>query len=324
MIAIPFAVGCLAKILLIDPVHGAWFSGISGDNFLLAWCSGMVVQGALMSFFGVPQLVKSLVGQLRGKGSRIQGSQSRSSASLQKMRTVVGHAPEMLGMGILFCMVFSWLSFSWSAQIFVMMGVLVCGYQLMIFMGKVGLAPLGRFATFVMVPGLVIFGFTHLQAIMVAAFVEISGGVAANGLSGQKLGQLARLDKDIVYWMQWLALILCAFMIGGIFWILIQGFGLGGADLVAQKAQSRALLINAYGFDMYALALGVLFGFALKLLKVNASLVLGGLIMPLDWSLLLIVSGLSTYLVKDKEAQYPFWSGVFAASSIWMLLKAIF
>lgn len=43
--------------------------------------------------------------------------------------------------------------------------------------------------------------------------------------------------------------------------------------------------------------------------------------MPIDYSLPLIFGGLSASLVKNKEDYFPFWSGVFAANSLWMLLK---
>ncbi len=218
---------------------------------------------------------------------------------------------------------FSWFAFSYAAQLFVVIGAVLCAYQLMIFMGKVGLAPLGRFATFVMLPGLVFFGFTALQATLVSAFVEISGGVAADALSGCKLGQLSHINSKLVRTFQWCALVLTALTIGIVFWLLINQFGLGSVDLIAQKAQSRALLVKAYDFDIMAIIVGILFGFVLKKIRVNSSLVLGGLLMPIDWSLILVISGLTTYIVRDKESYYPFWSGVFAASSIWMLMKAL-
>jgi hypothetical protein len=39
---------------------------------------------------------------------------------------------------------------------------------------------------------------------------------------------------------------------------------------------------------------------------------------------MLIAGGLSTYLVKEKEEQYPFWSGVYATNSLWIFIKMLF
>lgn len=317
VLAVPFAVGAFAKLLIIDPCHKIFFSALKSDSFLLAFCAGMIVQGTIMSFISFPKMLMTTLEKWRAGGTLHQVIQEKCSIIRLSLIEV------FLGC-VTFGIVSYYLRVSFLGMAFVLAGSAICAYQLMLFMGKVGLAPLGRFATFVMVPGMIIFGFTAVQAAVVAAFVEISGGVAADALSGKKIAQLARMEQKTVSMFQWLSLSVCSLCVGGAFWLLITHFGIGSAELIAQKAQSRALLINAYGFDIAAMGFGVLFGFLLKKLRVNASLVLGGLLMPLDWSLILIASGLSTYLVKDKEAQYPFWSGVFAASSLWMLLKTLF
>jgi len=47
-------------------------------------------------------------------------------------------------------------------------------------------------------------------------------------------------------------------------------------------------------------------------------LVFTGIIFKVGFSLMLITGGLLTYLTKDKEAYDPFWSGMFAAGSLWI------
>ena len=60
------------------------------------------------------------------------------------------YLPIICAMGVAIVIFFSWFAFSFTAQLFVTVGAALCAYQLIIFMGKVGLAPLGRFGTFVM------------------------------------------------------------------------------------------------------------------------------------------------------------------------------
>lgn len=315
VIAVPFAVGALAKIFIVGPLHTLFFTNLNVDNFLLALCCGIIVQGALMSFADAPKFISKMIHFMR---------YSFATRTIPYTNiSLADYLPLIIAGCVALIIFFSWFAFSFAAQLFVMVGTALCAYQLIMFMGKVGLAPLGRFATFVMLPGLVLFGFNAMQATLVSAFVEISGGVAADALSGSKLGQLSHIHGKLVHKFQWFALVVTSLAIGMVFWFLINHFGLGSAELVAQKAQSRALLINAYDFDFYVILIGILFGFVLKKVKINASLVLGGLLMPIDWSLIIVLSGLTTYLVKNKEAYYPFWSGVFAASSIWMLIKAL-
>ena len=170
---------------------------------------------------------------------------------------------------------------------------------------------------------LFIFNLDYVHIVIIATFVEICGGVAADILFGRKIAQLASIDPLHIRLYQILGLIVSAVSIGLVFWLLITQFGLGSDQLFAQRAQARALLVNAKTFNYWVLALGVLFSFVLKKAKINPMLVLGGLLMPLNITIGLVLSGLSTLLVQEKEDYFPFWSGVFAANSLWMLVQAL-
>ena len=123
---------------------------------------------------------------------------------------------------------------------------------------------------------------------------------------------------------QLLGLLISSISIGIIFWFLINHFGLGSSELFAYRAQSRQLLIQAQQFDYTVVLIGALFGLLLQQINLNPMLVLGGLLMPLDITFGLVIGGLLAMVVRDKEAWYPLWSGVFASNSIIMLLRAIF
>jgi hypothetical protein len=128
--------------------------------------------------------------------------------------------------------------------------------------------------------------------------------------------------RKVTYY-QYLGLLVSCSVIGIIFWLLITYLGLGSPELFAQRAQARALLVHAQQFDLKALALGALYGFALKYVRVNPMLVLGGILMPLNLSLGLVLGGLAAYAVRDAERWFAWWSGVFAANSLWMVIRAM-
>lgn len=315
MLTVPLLVGVFSKYLILEPLHAFIFAHISNDNFLLAFFSGMVLQGAVMSFVDVPSLFTRAYKALHKKVGTF-------SIQTNMMQQIAWYAP--ICMLALFIPFFFYFGFSLVAQLYVLVGTIICIYQLIIIAGKIGLAPLGRFATFVMVPGLLFFGFNGVQATVVATFVEISGGVAVDALFGRKMGQLASIDRRYIVWFQMFGVVVAALSIGAIFLMLITHFGLQTPELFAQRAQSRAVLINAYSFDYYVMACGALFAFVLKYFKINAVLVLGGLAMSVDVSLLLVLGGIMAMCVKDPEEYYSFWSGVFSASSLWMVLKTLF
>lgn len=321
MLAVPFAVGALLQFFAVGPLNYFLFPNVSSETFLLALCAGLVLEGAVISFW---ELGKKTLNTMRGAKHRSWVTMTQAlykrifSFDFQR-----AHRLELLVVIGLLLAFFVWLQLSLLAQLFVIMGTSMCVYELMVFMGKVGLAPLGRFATFVMLPALVLFGISPVQATLVAAFVEIAGGVAADAMSGKKIGKLAGLDEVWVHRMQWISLLATGLLIGVIFWVLYIHFGIGVTPLIAQKAQARALLIGSYTFDFWVVGLGVILGYLLKRMHIATSLVLGGLLMPYDISLILIAGGFSTSLVKEPQDQVPFWSGVFAASSLWMIGKAL-
>ncbi len=174
-----------------------------------------------------------------------------------------------------------------------------------------------------MVPAMLIFNLTHVQLVLIATFVEMSGGIAADVLFGRKLAQLSDISRAKMRQYQLLGLCVASLSIGVIFWLLINHFGLGSPELFAYRAQSRQLLIQAKQFDYMVLMLGALFGMLLQCFKCNPMLVLGGLLMPLDMTAGLVFGGFLAYLTPKKEEFYPLWSGVFAGNSIFMLLRAI-
>ena len=312
IIAIPLAIGAFSKIFIIDPLNFVLFSTLTGSDFLLAFCSGMVVVGAFQSFLDLPKLIRSLAHGLKNgtMGNRFFGDLKNSISFIEFFI--------VLSLVISF---FTYFNFSILEQIYVIIFTFVCTYQLTLIAGKIGMAQLGRFATFVMVPALFIFGVDAVKAAIIATFVEITCGVAADVLFGKKMGYLAQIPSKQLKRFQLFGLLISVLTIGIIFWLLINYFGLGSEDLFTQRAQVRALLINVQSFNSYVLILGGIFGYLLKKLHANPMMVLGGLLMPLNYSLGLIVGGILTKFTQQREEWEPFWSGVFAANSLWELIK---
>lgn len=311
VIAIPLLIGIISKIAVCNPLHAQFFPHLRTDAFLLAFCSGMVMYGALLSFLDLPGVLYKAIQKLY--------INRKNNVSIN---SIPFQWPIVLVAGGLIALLW-YFKFSVISQIYLIIFTIVCVYQLLLIGGKLGIAPMPRFATFVMVPGILLFGFDAIQATVVSTLVEVAGGVAVDVLFGRKMGLLADVSPKKIRQFQWLGLIVSSFSIGIIFWLLIKHFGLGSAQLCAQRAQTRALLIGIRSFDFFALIAGALYGALLKECKINASLVLGGILMSLEYSVILTLGGLSTYLVADKEQWYPWWSGMFAASSIWMIIQAI-
>jgi hypothetical protein len=315
VIAVPLLVGALAKIVVVDPTNQLFFSHLSSVEFVLAFCSGMVLVGAVLSFAQLPSLLKKGVEQLMNG--------LKGSASSQKLFIAKEHLFELGVVSIVLITFLSYFNFSPLAQLYLVISTFIWGYQIAAVAGKIGMATLGRYATFAMIPAMFLFNLNFTQIVLISTFVEIAGGVAVDVLFGRKLARMTDIKESTTKLYQLLGIVVSSMSIGIVFWLLIKHFGLGSEHLSAYRAQSRRLLIDVKQFDYYVLLLGGLFGYALKYCKVNPALVLGGLLMPLNISIGLIVGGFSGSFVKDRGEWEPFWSGVFASNSIWMLLQAL-
>jgi uncharacterized oligopeptide transporter (OPT) family protein len=313
-ITIPLLAGALIRIFCADLLHAHYFSYLSHSEFLLAFCSGMVLFGAVMSLLVMPQRIWRFF-----TGSK---TKTITNASLKKYitkRSVIS----IIGVAGCFFTVLSYFKLSLLAQIYIIVCSALCAYQIAVIAGKIGMAYLGRFATFVMVPGMLLFGLNAMQVTILAAFVQICGGVATEILFGLKTAQLANLNKKETKAYQVVGLIICSITVSIVFWLLVTNFKLGSPQLFAQRGQTRALLVQAGNFDYYVLALGAFFGFVLKRFKLSPMLVLGGLLMSLPLTLGLVSGGLSTFLVKKKQKWEPLCSGMYAANSLWMVIHAL-
>ncbi len=314
VIALPLLAGAISKICIMNPLNAYFFSSINSTEFSLAFGSGMVVSGTIMSFLGAPKMLYKAITKMWHGRQNLTLSQSGVSRL---------HLIE-LGALVVFNIAFlTYFKFSIITQIYLLLFTAMCTYEITMQAGKFGIARLGAFATFVMVPAIFLFKLSFVQIVLIATFVEICGGVACDILFGRKLAHSAQIPSNLVERYQWLGLLIASISVGIIFWLLITKFGLGSPELFALKAQNRQILIDAQSFNIIVLLIGFLFGFVLKWLKLNPSLVLGGILMPINISFALIAGGLMTLFTKSREEWYPFWSGVFAANSVYMLVRAL-
>ena len=314
LITVPLLVGALARVFCTDIIHADYFSYLTNSEFLLAFCSGMVLFGAVMSLMVMPQKMWHFF-----TGSKTKKFTKTSFAKYITQLSIL----QVLSVFSIFHVVLLYFKFSLLAQLYIVFFSALCAYQIVVIAGKIGMAYLGRFATFIMVPGLFLFGLNALQVTVLAAFVQICGGVATEILFGLKTAQLADLNKKETKQFQIFGLLICSVTAAVVFWLLVTRFKLGSPQLFAQRGQSRALLVQAGNFDYYVLALGALFGYVLKRLKISPMLVLGGLLMSLPLTLGLVSGGLSTFLTKKKQKWEPLCSGMYAANSLWMVINAL-
>jgi hypothetical protein len=310
MLIAPLITGALSKIILIEPLQKFFFTNLKTESVIAAWCSGMILASVARGIFGFTKNI-------------YKNWQTRPSFNQLFALSTPSEKISIKLLALFLCALpfFFMFNFSIFAILYLFAGTIICANQLISIAAKVGLAPMGRFATFVMLPGLMIFGFTGLQATQVATFVEMVGGISVQLMFGRRLMQLTSSRRSMVIIAQIVGLLVAAVTIGYVFWLIGSHGALGQSPLIAQRALSRSLLIKAYDFNVIIVFLGALFGALIKQAGINTVLVMSGLFMPLDLILFLITGSLLGLSAEHRKNWYPFWASVFSTSSLILIFN---
>jgi len=314
LIMIPLVIGAVSRVLLLDPVHAVWFSSLSSMDFILAFCSGMVVATTVRGVWD--------------SARRFMRARATSANGIRAMWHTIVDTKAWLLEGIIIMLATGAYVFYYGMPILAYIHLIVfsavCTYQMLVVAGKMGIAPLGQFATFVMMPAMVLFTHDVWHLTIISVFVAACGGVAVDVLFSRRLARLSNISIQSMKRYQYIGLVVSAVVVGVVFVVLVRALPLGSAELFAHKAQMRALLFKCGDFNIAVLVIGGIFGLLLDVLRCNAMLVLGGVLMPLNLSFGLVCGGLLAYCVKNRERYEACASGVFAANSIWMVVRAFF
>lgn len=329
VIAIPLVIGMLSKYLVLYPInhHSIYlpfkiFEIQSTEAFTMAFCSGLVVAEAL---FGIHKYPKIIWNSIRGC---VNYESLKNIFNRKKENSINGKMDLKSFIELAIVLIVSssflfYLHFSFVSQIVVVGLTLISTYQISLMGAKIGMIPFGRFATFVMIPTMLLFKIDYVQITFLCIFVNVCSAVASDLLFDYKVGELCAVSFKNIRRYQWLGLIITAICIGFLFWLLFTNFQIGSPELFAQRGKARALLIQSTGFNYWVLLMGAIYGLIIKQVGVSPALVLGGLLMPNSLSIGLILGGLVSRYFKQPDKYFPFWSGVLAGESIWILLTML-
>lgn len=313
VIAFPLFIGVLIRFICVDGIRLCWWNSCNPLNFSLALCTGIIMQSVLISFY---KSIQSFFARNIKQDFYIVYDTFKAIKICNYQYYTI-----LFGLLLVLCALY-WFPFFLFFTLYALFTTMIAVYFMIVLAAKTGLAYLGRFATFVMVPAMMIFECSWIYFIILATFVEIAGGVAVDVLSGRKIVQLAGLHDNRVVIIQWFGLLVASIATGFVLWALCSYVQLGSSELAGYKAHARALLLGIKGFDRVPLALGFCVGALCSSFRINTGTLLGGILMPLETAIGLIAGGIIAFFVKNKDVWYPLASGVFAANSLYMILKA--
>ncbi len=316
----PLIIGVLCNGLLIKPLANYTNAGIfsftmSTDQSSLtaAFCSGMILYEAILSLiswiykFDFYSFFTTLNKANRSIFSKVM--------TLAKSRILPATIVSIVTLII--------IGFSPIQAIFVSIGSIIASVEISRFVLGYGLAPFGRFASFLMFPAIAIFPLGGLQTTLLCVFVSIACAAAANLTIQNGVAKITQIDSKELKMHHWLGIFVCALSVGIIFWVLCTNLNLGTSELFAQRGRMRAILINTPSFNRWFMLLGGLFGFIMQRLKLQITMVFGGLMMPKDLTFGLICGAILRKFFDKKESVENFWTGAFIGESLIITLTLI-
>jgi uncharacterized oligopeptide transporter (OPT) family protein len=312
-IAFPLFIGMISKYIVLAPLN-QYFFHLEKHLFSMAFCSGLALAGIVPMILRYPATVWKGIKNYSGVSVfKRLSSYKDITRSLATTSTV-----SILCLTALF---FVLLGFSPFSLLIILPLTGIAAYQISYIGGTIGLAQIGRFTTMVMIPTMLLFKLSPLQITALCVFVSSCITTTTDLLFDYKIGELCRIPQKRLQLFQLLGLLVTALCVGFFMWLLFTHLQLGSAELFAQRGRARALLIQSFSFNWIVVLLGLLYGLFLKKLRINPAMVFGGVLMQNQLTIGLLIGAVATLFLKDKKEYFPFFSGIFAGESLWMIVS---
>lgn len=337
-ITMPLLIGMLSKYIILYPLNNhayylpfKLFPTLSISSFTMAFCSGLVLSEVISGFLNYPNIIlnsiKSYSGykyfhQFKSTKNFIQQLFEKINCPQKLFAKLLPNIEVILVLTIT-TILLSYYNFSLLTQIFMIILTIIATYQISYLGGQIGLVQFGRFATFVMIPTILLFKLDSFQIVLLCVFVGICSATATDLLFDYKVGQLCNITFQRIHRYQWLGLIITSLSLGLILWLLFTNLQLGTAELFAQRGKSRALLIQSINLNWVVVFFGFLYGLILKKLKISPTMAFGGILMPNGLTIGLVTGALASLLTKNRKDHFPFFSGIFSGESIWLIVSIL-
>jgi hypothetical protein len=327
---LPLLVGMMSKYFILYPLNRhseflpfSFFSPFSFDVFVTAFCSGLVLSEIIFHLAKNGFKFVKIVGDCKLSLQKFFSNMFKFISSSKHFLFLKNISLELIISLCLSSVFLSYFKFGLLAQILLLVLIVIATYQMGYIGGQIGLITFGRFATFVMIPMLLLFKLDFVQVTFLCVFFNVCAGVSSDLLFDYKVGQLCGIDFKIIRRYQWVGLIAASICAGFFLWLLFTNFQLGSVDLFAQRGRDRALLIQSLNFDLKIVLCGIVYGLILKFFKISPTMVFGGILMPNNLTIGLLIGALISFFVKNHEEKIPFCSGIFAGESIWIIMSVL-
>ncbi|MFH1832270.1 MAG: OPT/YSL family transporter [bacterium] len=351
--AYPLLVGIFIKHSIIPffNLHSLFlpfqlFAPINENNFITAFCSGLVVSELLLGILSKPayymnrvsnylkeiytflsKIIKHSLKYLQNQTpNQISSPNEQINSNISEKYNFAAFfrtAEPIFALSSSIA-VLCYLKFSILAQIVFLTFTIIATYEICYISSEIGLLQFGRYSAYVTIPMIFMFRLNFSQITAISVFFSICAATASDLLFDYKTGEFCSIKRSKLHMAQWIGLLVTSVSIGLILHVLFTHLQIGSDKLIASRGHSRALLVQSLDLNGYVVSIGILCGYILKKLKISPTMTFGGIIMPNKISFGLILGGFASVIPKDKEKYIAFCSGVFASEALWILISILF
>jgi len=314
LITIPLFIGLCSRIVALTFLKNDFFQMVKEQEFILTFSSGMLL--GLVSIVVLSYLLKVF----KNKTGIAGGDLALLVSRVLKHRLYLG----CLFFSVLLCcaVLYSW-NVSWIQQLYVLISLFFLCSVVAFIVGEVGVVEVQSFVNFIILPFTYFFFVSSMSALVIIVFCTVCVGVVVDLFFSYKLAHLAKIPYMRILKYQLLGFFVAATCVGFILWWYIYVFKLGSTHLLAEQALSQEILITFANYNYKILAMGFAYVAVLSFFCKEILVIIGGIMMPVSMSFWLILAGGFSYFIKKREQFYPFWFGVYASHSLWMIIRVL-
>lgn len=195
---------------------------------------------------------------------------------------------------------------------------IICAQELSKIVASIGLAPLGRFATFAML-GSMLFKQSKEINVFIACFCALACAASANTVLQMAIAKLAKIEEKQIIMHHIVGLILASLGAGMVFLIFFKTMNFQHGIALAQRAQMRAILMQSWTTKPFIIIIGAITAIAFKLMRIEIAMFFAGLLMNVEQTIVFILGSILGALIKkhlNTEKLNSICSGLLLGESI--------
>lgn len=306
IITIPAIIGLVNRFFALDILHKYFFEHVPGKEFLIMFCLGMLtiqIMYAVYLFF-----------------SWVQRRNDDQAMIVQVRKRLLDRRVLVIGVGMVSGTILSFFNISLYEMLFLFPILILIGINVARIVGEIGIIDIDGFVWCVLLPLLYASTISSMNLLVIALFATVCLGMIIDLMFSYKLTQLAGISYQRVVKYQILSFFVATVTAGFVMWFYAQSFDEQSLHLFARDAQDFDALILFGSFNYKIFVCGMMVALLVLLSQQPLLVVIGLTLMAPTISVWLIVAGLVSYLVQDRQKLYPLWFGIYATHALWMIV----